>query len=179
MSNPRRPRAAREDALTETEWCFMLGAHDAPGVDHVDWWSLQWDDSLFRPGRPSAAELWRDYGPDVLHAWVDKRPGTRPRLWWIYDAPEPQRRRLGGVGTAMHECTATALRLRLGLPVDWLSAGLAAYFRREDPAFDWPGVDASDPPRFESEARYLARHRLLTTDELRLPPAAFDPETVE
>ena len=178
MSQARKPRDARADTVTDTEWAYLFGAPDGPGVDRGEWWSLQWDDPMFRLGRPSAKVLWREHGHDVVRQWITKRPGSRPAMWWQYSAPEKERHRVGGVGTPMHECTATMLRLRLGLPVDWLSADLAEYFQSEGD-FPWPAADPADPPLFESQAEYLRRHNLLTADERkRLQAQDFEPEPV-
>jgi hypothetical protein len=40
-------------------------------------------------------DLHRD---DFLIQWARDYPGSRPPLWWKYEAPEP-RKRLGGTGT--------------------------------------------------------------------------------
>ena len=58
--------------------------------------------------------VWAKWGPGVLARWLIERPGTRPSLWWKYEAPrlpakgikvfydgkipEP-RQRVGGVGS--------------------------------------------------------------------------------
>lgn len=174
MSHPRKPRNSHADALTETEWCFLFGARDAPGVVSAEWWSLEFGDPLFRPGRPSVAELWRDHGPDVIRAWTDKRPGTRPAMWWSHSAPG-ERRRLGGIGTSLGDPP----RLHCGIPAEWLSARSADMWRRCGHDCPWPAVDPADPPRFEAQATFLDRHGLLKADERRrLPQNAFDPEAV-
>jgi hypothetical protein len=154
MSRPRKPRAARGDDLTYTEQCFLVDAFDAPKIDTAERWSLRWDHPLFRPGRPNVAELWKEYGADVLRTWINKRPGTRPSLWWKYSAPEPLRRRFDGKKTTYPEGFG-APSLHLGLPEYWLALG-----------------------PFESQARYLDRHGLLSEAERRrLPANAFEPVT--
>jgi hypothetical protein len=41
-------------------------------------------------------------------------------------------------------------------------------------------ISATDPPRYESEASFLKRHKLLLPGEVRrLRHADFEPETVE
>jgi len=31
---------------------------------------------------------WREYGDEILAAWVIDHPGTRPDGWWQFDSPE-------------------------------------------------------------------------------------------
>ena len=156
MPPPRKARDAHAESVTPSEWAFMFSAPDAPGVDRGEWWSLQYHDPVFRPDRPTRAELWGAYGAEVVRRWTAERPGTRPPLWWVYDAPEKQRRRVGGTGTPDHECFGSVLRLRLGLPADWLHEDMAAYYRSDDGDFSWPAVDPKNPPTFESAGRVLA-----------------------
>jgi hypothetical protein len=131
----------------------------------------------------TAARLWRLYGPKVLGEWIEKSPGTRPTMWWRFDAPrwtppdhhtdfwyakqkllpEP-RQRLSGTGTPAWEVMAYMPRWDLGIPEDW------AY------TCDF---DEDDPPTYESQAAYLKRHGLLAPGELkRLTKADFEPELV-
>jgi hypothetical protein len=105
---------------------------------------------------------------------VKQNPGTRPALWWRYDAPrlpvgtfpgsyydgklpEP-RKRTGGVGTPSHEVQATVPDFAYGISTVWV------------------GLDEDDPPTFESEAAYLKRHGLLLAGKERR--ADFEPVAV-
>ena len=41
-------------------------------------------------------------------------------------------------------------------------------------------IDPTDPPRYEAQAAYLKRHKLLLPgEERRLAPADFEPEEVQ
>ncbi len=49
---------------------------------------------------PSDAELftydqirlgWRECRGEILARWVVWHPGSRPKMWWRFDAPEPRR----------------------------------------------------------------------------------------
>src|SRR5258708_7155035 len=68
------------------------------------------------------ARLWRQHGAKIVTAWAVRHAGTRPSVWWVWDAPrhpagqfrghswdgklvEP-RKRLGGVGRPAHEVSA-------------------------------------------------------------------------
>jgi hypothetical protein len=134
--------------------------------------------------------LWRLHRRELLPDFIRAHPGRRPAAWWRCDAPEPSRRRLGGVGTPCHEVLAYAEVLDLGIPRHWINARLAAYYRGEardvhgEPigveyrgsGFRGVAIDPRDPPRYESEAAYLKRHGLLSAEErARLTPADFAP----
>jgi hypothetical protein len=41
--------------------------------------------------RPSIRDMWTAVGQDIVAEWVQDAPGTRPRCWWTFDAPEPRR----------------------------------------------------------------------------------------
>ncbi len=131
------------------------------------------------PGSDPYLELWEAHREAVLAAWIAERPGTRPKLWWRYDAPRwnapkehrgwyyvptlPEPRvRVGGVGVPAFEVSAYAPQWPLGIP---------------DP---WDTIDADDLPLFEAQARYLKRHGLfLPGEEARLTAADFEPEAVD
>lgn len=92
--------------------------------------------------------LWEANRMQLLADWILEKPGTRPWGWWRFDSPAELRRRIGGIGTALTE--------RLG--------GGSPHF------FGMPSCYAGDyedknPPKFESERDYLARHGLLTRVE--------------
>jgi hypothetical protein len=116
-------------------------------------------------------QLWELHRDVILAEQVKDNPGTRPALWWRYDAPrlpvgrfpghhrdgqlpEP-RLRTGGTGTPV---AATSAAYAYGLPTAWID------------------FDEDDPPTFESEAAYLKRHGLLMAGEERR--ADFEPVAV-
>jgi hypothetical protein len=125
------------------------------------------------------AGLWEVARDAVVAEWIRRHPGTRPQAWWTFDAPrwadpfddtwfhgtlpEP-RKRTGGTGDPAYECMAYVPGFRHGVPSSWLTerqAGMmeAPYNRVHDrPAVP---VDPDDPPTFETEREYLARHGLL------------------
>jgi hypothetical protein len=160
--------------------------------------------------------FWEQHA-DAVVAWhVRHWPGTRPDRWWEFSAPELPRRRLGGTGTPLHECSAVGALYDRGIPAGWRraddlvslatcpSCGKAwptlciatpchgSKYMRDITAEDraawdgkpgrWPygyALDPSDPPRFESEAAYLRRLKLLLPGEARrLRPRDFIPEAV-
>lgn len=36
---------------------------------------------------PLWRELWLQHGAELLPAWIDENPGSRPDAWWEFDAP--------------------------------------------------------------------------------------------
>jgi hypothetical protein len=111
----------------------------------------------------------------VLGDWISDRPGTRPRGWWAFDAPE-QRRRLGGVGEPICEFAGWFDFGPSGLPegAEWpADAALVHYYGRGRV------IDPLDPPLYEAQATFLKRHGLLTAaEERRLCAADFAPEAL-
>ena len=118
---------------------------------------------------------WSHVRNEILEDWAREEPGTRPRHWWQYEAPEP-RQRLGGTGTPAFEVLAHAERYEWGLPDHWVTQPDV-----DRPGGDFAGVaiDPSDPPTFEPEAAYLRRLGLFLPGELeRLTEADFEPELI-
>lgn len=96
----------------------------------------------------------------------------------MYDAPEPRRRRVGGRGDVTPAYDAD-MNLRLGIfrKSSFVDPGLLQAVAPL--GADLVPFDPEDPPRYESEASYLDRHRLLSAAERKaLPADAFELETV-
>jgi hypothetical protein len=113
--------------------------------------------------------LWEDHRAGILADWIKLKPGTRPAMWWRYDAPrlDPEkhgrwsrtvlaprlietRRKLCGEGMPLHEALNFAPAHHYGIPA-------------------WFG-DPDNPPAFESQRVYLKRHGLLLPAERRQIP---------
>lgn len=156
------------------------------GQGPEDYFAIRFDE----PRRQDAA--WEEHGEEILRGWIEERPGTRPAYWWGHVAPEP-RQRLGGIGTPAHEVLAYAPTFRFGIPIYWVLPWCVEYYNGrardvhgkpigtefKDGQFTGQAIDPDDPPRYESEAAYLDRHRLLTAEErAALPEDAFEPEVV-
>jgi hypothetical protein len=121
-------------------------------------------------------DVWAEHAAAVVRHFIKRDPGRRPYRWWQYSAPEP-RRRLGGIGSGLHECSAYALVLAYGVPAFWRRAG---DFMGSIEIEKWPPIDPANPPTFESESAYLARHKLfLPGERKRLRKADFLPEKIE
>lgn len=182
MATNRRKimRNRRKTDLSDAmEKYFLYGNY--PRDDSKARWMLHTKDRLM--------ELWEAHREALLAEWISENPCTRPHFWWKHDAPaelvpgcdgseffahQAHRRRIGGTGTPAYEVLALVPCFVCGLPESWLD--------------EWPGnpgrgelVDPADPPTFESQAVYLDRHGLLTTDEkrhLKKHPELLKPEAV-
>jgi len=125
---------------------------------------------------PERKRDWRAVRKDLLTDFAAQHPGRRPFFWWMMDAPEPRRQRVGGKGDLVpaydldtnlrfgifRKCSFVDARLLAAVaPV---GAGLVVY-------------DPADPPRYESQAAYLKRRNLfLGGEEKRIPPEGWGPE---
>ncbi len=128
----------------------------------------------------------------IIVAWIEARPGTRPSWWWLSEAPEKVRRRLGGIGDAAHEHLAYVEDYAHGIPAQFIDPWSVEYYngRARDingkkvgdhSKGDFAGraVDPKDPPIYESEATYLKRCGLLLPEEKRrLRKKDFEPEVI-
>ena len=47
-------------------------------------------DGFLGPARPSVFDMWQAVGKSIVAEWAGNAPGTRPRCWWKFDAPEPR-----------------------------------------------------------------------------------------
>jgi hypothetical protein len=108
---------------------------------------------------------WREHRSKLLPAWIAERPGTRPRSWWLFDAPlnlrrifvdgkefEPARRRYQNRAEWIQSTYYGAHKCIGGPGVE----NDLATFTPPDDVEEWTE---------EPERDYLARHRLLTAGE--------------
>ena len=168
-----KPRHAGGSEIDPVVWRFLCDASTADDEENHKWDLIglrhDLEHLVLPPLNRSVLELWKAYEREILAWWAKAKPGTRPRSWWKYSAPEP-RRRVGGTGTTLSAARGWKTQIsEFGLPYsdDWLTTN-------EFPKC--PPVDSSDPPTFESEAEYLTRLKLLAPGEgKRLRPDAFDP----
>lgn len=100
----------------------------------------------FREDLAAMRETWIERREELLAEFIARNPGSRPWAWWIWEAPQARRRRLGGTGTAL----AGTERTWMGTP-----GGYQADYA------------VTDPPAYETELKFLQRHGLLSSSELR------------
>lgn len=142
----KRRRAKIRHQMPAEFWCLLNDAALPEGANRFRALRFQ----------HSAKDLWASHGAEVMERWILRAPGTRPSLWWQFDAPPDARLRVGGTGALGLEYELTALRR---FPAHWIS------------------VDPSEPPCFESEASFLRRLGLLRPGEARrLRASSFEPE---
>lgn len=137
-------------------------------------------------------KTWKAIQDGFLAEWIQKKPGSRPWVWWRWDAPEP-RLRLGGVGTPEHEILAVAPFYEYGIPASWVSKFQEEYYNGrardihgnliecqwKEGDFAGKTIDPRDPPRYESQATYLRRLKLfLPNEQKKLRKKNFAPENV-
>ncbi len=181
---PRRPKKVfQKREIPENIWRFLNDAHPDPGND-VD---------IFWLGEGETRKLWDESKIEIMAEWILKHPGTRPSLWWEYDAPrwndpyegvyfhgtlcEP-RQRLGGIGTPDYEVLANVPHFDKGIPTGWVSKSQEDYYNgrqvdihghkigtHNEGDFLGKAIAPENPPVFESETAYLQRHGLLTASE--------------
>ena len=115
------------------------------------------------PGDP--CQLWITHRAELLRAWIEDRPGTRPQMWWHHDAPreppgprpgwlndgkvEQPRLRLGGTGTAAVDVFDAVPVYHLGIPVEWCGPEELEWCAAE--GIHAVLIDPKDPPRYEAK----------------------------
>lgn len=172
-----------------------VGKAKAPVTeDQQAWLEGRKSASEFLMSADALATLWAEHGDDVVEAHAEEFPGTRPAHFWTYDAPKKLRIRLGGIGDLMSDHLAQVASSAFGLPTFFLSADdVEVYSGRKlgwngkpivsrPDGYQFPGVavDPNNPPRFESSASYLRRHKLFLPDEAaKLSTEDFEPEAIQ
>ncbi len=193
----RTPRSRIVSALNPGEINFLYDRNDPLGDPWLDRHFMSKDE---------IKGLWTENRDEVLKWWIENKPCSRPGPWWIFDAPledtktrfeviKTQRRdRISGVGTPCYLCLNYCAQFTLGIPNSWVSQRDADYYNgrakdihgkpignNKEGDFEGLAIDPTDPPTFESQAAYLKRHGLLTTEEKRhlgKHPELLKPEAV-
>jgi hypothetical protein len=118
------------------------------------WYYLQ-----FAGNDKRVRDFWDVHCDAVVAAYAREFSGYRPKNWWTFSSPEP-RRRLGGVGSMLSECSNCSLTYTFGIPTYWKTAD-------EKHLPDGTAIDNNNPPLFESEGAYLRRLGLLLPGEAK------------
>ena len=107
-----------------------------------------WWDAFEAIGNDRGIEaIWREAQAELLEAWINARPGTRPHGWWQFDAPrwreadKPERarritaedfpeprKRLGGIGDPAYAHLNVWPAFHFGFPTCWVSDFDEAYY---------------------------------------------------
>lgn len=123
-------------------------------------------------------ELWDRVRVDLLARWTADKPGTRPSIWWRFDAP---RQPLGTFAGCYYDGMLPEPRKLLG-GKGWPAFEKLSYVPEYDHGIParWYDVHSDDLPTFEAEATYLKRYGFLTASEKRaLKKSDFEPVMVE
>ena len=94
MSLARPPRARRAAPLTPGEWAWFI---DQP-LSQAETWRTpdRWTGYRLSANRDLdgpegyAQRRWAEVEDVVLAYWIANHPGTRPKTWWRFSAPEPR-----------------------------------------------------------------------------------------
>jgi hypothetical protein len=91
MKHRLKPQTVRV-ALIERAWCKGAFAELLPHLSEKerDWAELE--DILVSGNEAKLRQMWQRNREPVLEEWIRVAPGTRPPLWWQFDAPERRRR---------------------------------------------------------------------------------------
>lgn len=125
--------------------------------DWADFLIDGYDFFLISPGEHTKRCMWETYRDTIMKHWYRFKPfainnrtylccaGNRPFGWWLYDAPEKERKHLGGYKLTgnMGICLFFGLKQRFPINREILN----------------------DPPRYETSLQYLTRLDLLTEYE--------------
>jgi hypothetical protein len=174
MPRPQRPpRERRGVPVDEVIWTWLLDGERQAG--NVDIWSL---DAYGDKPNSELRALWADLGAAVVATYVDVHSGKRPRCWWRLEAPE-KRRRVGGRGVPESSLLAVVPTFDRGVPTDWCKDDWIWTRDGGTPPEGYEPFEDGDPPRYEAQATYLKRLRLLLPGEARrLRAVDFAPEII-
>ena len=180
----RRTRSIKKSMIDPSIILFLLHGEVKKGTAA---WTLYL--SRFFDECQEIKRTWREHKKELLKSWIRDFPGTRPWMWWRYDAPpkpvsgwenerfnSPQRRRLGGIGTPLHEVSCVWSGFDKGIPSGWVTEDY------KKAGFKGQAIDPQHPPRYESAAAFLKRLDLLTGPEktyLKKHPELMEPEKIE
>jgi hypothetical protein len=206
MPIKRRTQKARIEGVSPLAFAMLTDA-PWPTDGHFEEFVLnEYSDAMVSCGVPTLRSLWEAHRDELLRAWVEEHPGTRPAVWWRWDAPRcacveqraslgpDLRRRLGGIGDPFPPSVTSTGGSNLGVPLQWttqdqidLYNGRTLKGPRDCWTKDWTeghfpyaAPDPADPPLFEAQSTYLNRHGLLLPGEAeRVTAEDFAPERID
>jgi hypothetical protein len=111
-------------------------------------------------------EVWNRARGEVLGAWLKDHPGTRPAVWWRFDAPRQPMGRWPDCFWDGRLCEPRGFISGAGCDASLISAYMPS-FAFGLPAC-WAGYEEENPPTFESQASCLQRYGLLTAGEKKV-----------
>lgn len=167
MPRKRRIDKAKPHAgISDAVWAY-LNDQAIPDGDS----GAQFEILLLESGRSEQLrEVWAQHRVAVLAQWLKDHSGTRPAVWWRFDAP---RQLLGTHGGAFYDGKLQQPRKQIsggGCDASAISAYMPSY--ESGLPTSWAGFEEGAQPVFESQAAYLQRHGLLTPHEVRVLTAS-------
>ena len=118
---------------------------------------------------PDFRDVWAEIRDEAVARYIKQRPGTRPKGWWLYDAPE-LRRKLEGAG----EVVGPDGEAGYGVP------DVILFRERVIDGEEYRFRCNAGVCKIESEAAYLRRLKLLTPAERkRLTAKDYKPVEME
>jgi len=87
-TNRRFRKTHVREKLSKAQWDYLLDNVDLDelnkGNDYL-WDVFMLEDPNDHYG--NSRRLWEQHREEVLAVWIPQFPGTRPRCWWMHDAP--------------------------------------------------------------------------------------------
>ena len=93
----KRRVSKRKASVSAAEWQWMTGVSQ-PDANPFSLLMLNGLGVIRRTSVEDlerACEIWAQYRYDAIRAWTEHSPGTRPRPWWLFDAPSDAFRVVG------------------------------------------------------------------------------------
>jgi len=127
----------------DRDWSdFLIDGNDFFLLPHGE----KSDFRMWELHREMIMDLWNKFKPFILNDWTYPCSfGNRPFGWWLFEAPEKERRHLGGYKLVNDMGLGLYFGLRQRFPVNL--------------------EILKDPPRYETSLQYLSRLNLLTKYE--------------
>jgi hypothetical protein len=71
----------RREPMTPGLWAYLTDAEWPAEVSYFEWFAHECNDDETRCH-------WKANRDPILTNWIKTKPGTRPRCWWRFEAPE-------------------------------------------------------------------------------------------
>lgn len=94
MPRPRRKSRERRGFMSPGAWAYLTdGTPPEDERQKRDWVALAYFGSIHVTPQVliRVGSLWWENRDRILAEWIRERPGSRPRCWWRFDAPEKLR----------------------------------------------------------------------------------------
>ena len=79
-------RSSAPENVSEIAWKYL---HDIPVIDDGFELTVLEADQYDHANGYRLSDLWARYGPEIVDAWIERHPGTRPWCWWRFESGLP------------------------------------------------------------------------------------------